>query len=108
LAIHLSTQHITQTTLAKEEIVDNIRSVLCSFRLSTEDKELDLFLLYCVPKLHKFLTNTVILLGLSNENLFNEWSKLDLRVTMILATPGWCESVVDSRKLYGSDMISIL
>jgi len=33
---------------------------------------------------------------------------LDLRVTMKLATPGWCESVVDSRKLYGSDMISIL
>jgi hypothetical protein len=31
----------TPTTLAKEEIPDNQRSVLCSFGISTKDEELD-------------------------------------------------------------------
>jgi hypothetical protein len=31
----------TLTTLAKEEILDNQRSVLCSFGISTKDEELD-------------------------------------------------------------------
>jgi hypothetical protein len=41
------------TTLTKEEILDNHRSVLCSFGISTKDEELDLPLLYWIPKLHK-------------------------------------------------------
>ena len=43
----------TQTTLTKEEILDNHRSVLCSFGISTKDEELDLPSLYWIPKLHK-------------------------------------------------------
>ena len=43
----------TLTTLTKEEILDNHRSVLCSFGISTKDEELDLPSLYWIPKLHK-------------------------------------------------------
>jgi hypothetical protein len=32
----------TPTTLTKEEILGNYRSVLCSFGISTKDEELDL------------------------------------------------------------------
>jgi hypothetical protein len=41
------------TTLTKEDIMDNHRSVLCSFGISTKDEELDLPSLYWIPKLHK-------------------------------------------------------
>jgi hypothetical protein len=37
--------------LQKKEILDNHRSVLCSFGISTEEKELDLPSLYWIPKL---------------------------------------------------------
>jgi hypothetical protein len=43
----------TPTTLTKEEILENHRSVLCSFGISTKDEELDLPSLYWIPKLHK-------------------------------------------------------
>jgi len=43
----------TPTTLTKEEILNNHRSVLCSFGISTKDEELDLPSLYWIPKLHK-------------------------------------------------------
>jgi hypothetical protein len=43
----------TPTTLTKEEILDNHRSVLCSFGISTKDEELDLPSVYWIPKLHK-------------------------------------------------------
>jgi len=43
----------TPTTLTKEEILDNQRSVLCLFGISTKDDELDLPLLYWIPKLYK-------------------------------------------------------
>ena len=43
----------TPTTLAKGEILDNHRSVICSFGISTKDEELDILLLYWIPKLHK-------------------------------------------------------
>ena len=43
----------TPTTLTKEEILDNHKSVLRSFGISTKDEELDLPSLYCIPKLHK-------------------------------------------------------
>ena len=43
----------TPTTLTNEEILDNHRSVLCSFGISTKDEELDLSSLYWIPKLHK-------------------------------------------------------
>jgi hypothetical protein len=43
----------TPTTLAKEEILDNHRSVLCSFGISSKDEELDQPSLYWIPKLHK-------------------------------------------------------
>jgi hypothetical protein len=43
----------SQTTLKKEDIMDNHRSVLCSFGISTKDEELDLPSLYWIPKLHK-------------------------------------------------------
>jgi hypothetical protein len=43
----------TPTTLTKEEILDNHRSVLWSFGISTKYEELDLFSLYWIPKLQK-------------------------------------------------------
>jgi hypothetical protein len=58
----------TTTTLTKEEILDDHRSVLCSFRISTKDEELDLPSLYWIPKLHK----CPILLGLPNACILSE------------------------------------
>jgi hypothetical protein len=49
----LGTPTYTPTTLTKEEILDNHRSVLFSFGISTKDEELDLPSLYWIPKLHK-------------------------------------------------------
>ena len=43
----------TPTTLTKEEILDNHRSVLCSFGISNKDEELDPPSFYWIPKLHK-------------------------------------------------------
>ena len=43
----------TPTTLTKKETLDNHRSVLCSFGISTKYEELDLPSLYWIPKLHK-------------------------------------------------------
>ena len=43
----------TPTTLTNEAILDNHRSVLYSFGISTKDKELDLPSLYWISKLHK-------------------------------------------------------
>jgi hypothetical protein len=43
----------TPTTLMKEEILNNHRSVLFSFRISTKDEELDLPSPYWILKLHK-------------------------------------------------------
>ena len=43
----------TPTTFTKEEILDNHRSVLCSFGISTKDEELDLPSRYWIPTLHK-------------------------------------------------------
>jgi hypothetical protein len=43
----------TPTTLTKEEILVNHRSVLRSFGISTKDEELDLPSLYWIPKSHK-------------------------------------------------------
>jgi hypothetical protein len=43
----------TPTTLTKEEILDNHRSVFYSFGISTKDKELDRPSLYWISKLHK-------------------------------------------------------
>jgi hypothetical protein len=45
----------TPTTLTKEEILDNHRSVLYYFGISTVDEELDLPALYWILKLHKCL-----------------------------------------------------
>jgi hypothetical protein len=42
----------TPTTHTKEEILDNHKSVLYSFGISTKDEELDLPSLYWIPKLH--------------------------------------------------------
>ena len=43
----------TPTTPTKEEILDNHRSVLCSFGISIKDEELDLPSLYRIHQLHK-------------------------------------------------------
>ena len=44
------------TTLTKEDIMDNHRSVLCSFGISTKDEELDLPSLYWIPTQVPFQT----------------------------------------------------
>ena len=43
----------TPTTLTKEEIIDNHKSVLFSFGINVKDEECDLPSLYWIPKLHK-------------------------------------------------------
>ena len=43
----------TATTLSKEEIVENHKSVLSSFCLSTKDDDCDLPSMSWIPKLHK-------------------------------------------------------
>ena len=43
----------TPTTLTNEEILDNHKSVLFSFGISTKDEGLDLPSLYWIPNLHK-------------------------------------------------------
>ena len=43
----------TPTKLTKEEILENHRSVSCSFGISTKDEELDLPSFYQIPNLHK-------------------------------------------------------
>jgi hypothetical protein len=53
IANSLGNPTYTPTTLTKEEILDNHRSVLCVFGISTKDEELDLPSLYWIPKLHK-------------------------------------------------------
>ena len=52
LSIHnsLGNPAYTPTTLTKEEILDNHRSVLCSYGILTKDGELDLPSLYWIPK----------------------------------------------------------
>ena len=52
LGIHnsLGNPTYTPTTLTKEENLDNHRSVLCSFGISTKDGESDLPSLYWIPK----------------------------------------------------------
>ena len=59
----LSNPTYIPTTHTKEEILDNHRSVLCSFGISTKDEELDLPSLYWIPK-RPF--KQVLLLGLPN------------------------------------------
>jgi hypothetical protein len=54
IEISLGNHTYTPTTLTKEEILDNHRSVLCSFGISSKDEELDLPPLYWIPKLHKY------------------------------------------------------
>ena len=48
-----SDETYTATTLSKEEIVENHKSVLSSFGLSTKDDDCDLPYMYWIPKLHK-------------------------------------------------------
>ena len=54
IANSLGNHTYTTTTFTKEEILDNNRSVLCSFGISTKGEELDLPSLYWIPKLHKY------------------------------------------------------
>ena len=87
----------TPTTVTKEEILDNHRSVLCSFGISPKDEELDLPSLYWIPNYPSVLSNIAILLGLPNapRNLFPNYyhvfyrrTKPDFRITVTLATRG--------------------
>jgi hypothetical protein len=50
----------TPTKHTKEEILDNHRSVLYFFGISTKNKELDLPSLYWIPKLHKIFFQTAL------------------------------------------------
>lgn len=52
MSIHLHTEHISATTLMKEEILANDWYVACFFRISTTDEVLDLHSLYWIPELH--------------------------------------------------------
>ena len=84
------------------EIQDNHMSVFCPVGISTKDEELDLPQLYWIPTFYVYytsvLTNSVILLGLSNaprnlfpknKHLFYQQSKPGFRITVALATAGF-------------------
>ena len=62
-------------TLTKEEILDNHRSLLNSFGISTKDEELDLPSLYWIPKLHKFPNKQQYIAG-SSKSFTKPLSKL--------------------------------
>ena len=85
----------TPTTLTNEEILDNHRSVLCSFGISTKDEELDLSSLYWIPKLHKCPVKHRYIAGSAkcstkplSKLLTCILSKPGFRVTVTLATRG--------------------
>ena len=97
MTIHLATLHYTPTTLTKEKILDNHRSVLCSFGISTKMKN------WIYRHSHGFLnytsvlSNSVILLDLQirHETSFQiikhilyRRLKPGSRVTVTLATRG--------------------
>ena len=63
IEISLGNHTYTPTTLTKEEILDNHRSVLCSFGISSKDEELDLLPLYWIPKLKNILLNRLYCCG---------------------------------------------
>ena len=46
-------QTYTETTLSKQEIIDNHKSVLSSFNIATKDDDYELPSMYWIPKLHK-------------------------------------------------------
>ena len=97
----------TPTILTKEEILNNHGFSLCSFGISTIDKEMDLPSRYWIPKITQ--ESLVILLGLPiiSRNLipnyyhpFYQRSKLGIRVTVPLATQvmvcircGFCQKI---------------
>jgi hypothetical protein len=98
----------TPTTLTKEEILDNPRSVLCSFGISTNDEELDLPSLYWISKLHKCPFKQRYIAGSAKcstkpfqiINMYSIGSQnraSDLLSHKVLE--GWCESDVDSEEL---------
>ena len=60
----------TPTTPTKEEFLDNHRSALCSFGISTKDEELDISSLYWIPKLQKCPFKQRYIAGLHNETSF--------------------------------------
>jgi hypothetical protein len=64
------------TTLAKVEILDNHMSVLC-----TKDEELDLPLLYWVPKLHNYPYTQRYIAGSA------------------ICPKDWCDSDVDTEEI---------
>jgi hypothetical protein len=95
----------TPTTLTKEEILDNHRSVLCSFGISTKDEELDLPSIYWISKLHKCPFQQRYVAG-SAKCYTKPLSKLLLCILSAVKTglqsycdKGWCESGVDSEEL---------
>jgi hypothetical protein len=104
----------TPTTLTKEEILDNHRSVLCSFGISTKDEELDLPSLYWIPKLHKCPFKQHYIAG-SAKCTMKPLSKLltcilstvksGFRATVTLATREVVESDVDSEELEKSVIV---
>ena len=53
----------TRTSLSKEETLDNHLSVLTSFGIKCLKEDIDLPILYWIPKLHKIRTNNDILQG---------------------------------------------
>ena len=60
----------TPTTPTKEEFLDNHRSALCSFGISTKDEELDISSLYWIPKLQKCPFKQRYIAGLPHETSF--------------------------------------
>ena len=94
LGTNLATPH-SPTTLTKEAIMDNNGFSLCSYGISTNDKELDLPSRYWIPKITQ--VSLVILLGLPTfsrnlipnyYHLFYQRSQPGFRVTVPLATQG--------------------
>ena len=84
----------TLTTLTKEEILDNHRSVLYSFGISAKDLELDLPSLYWIPKLHKCPYNHCFI-GLSAKCSTKPLSKLLISILSAVKTrlQSYCDNI---------------
>ena len=83
----------TPATPTKEEILDNHRSVLYSFGISTKDEELDLPSLYWIPKLHKCPFKKLYIAGsakCSTKPLFK------LLTCILSAVKTWLQSYCDT------------
>lgn len=90
------------TPLRKAKIQDNHNSILCSFGILTRNEEQEFPSFYCIHSSYKCPCKRLYICKCSNKPLlYHLRSNNGLQnFTVILATPGLCESDVDSALFY--------